>query len=61
MCVKLVFFYNEKILYFFSLVTDTISIFTVVKQGFLGNFGTGNFYQNVLSEGYLSEIMLHML
>ena len=24
----------------FSLVTDTIYIFTVTKQGFLGNFGT---------------------
>ena len=45
----------------FSLVTDTIYIFTVAKQGFLGIFGTGLFYQKVLSEGYLSEIMLRML
>ena len=45
----------------FSLVTDTIYIFTVAKRGFLGNFGTGIFYQKVLSEGYMSEIMLRML
>ena len=36
----------------FSLVTDTIYIFTVAKQGFLGNFGTGIFYQKGLCEGY---------
>ena len=34
-----------------SLVYDTIYIFTVAKQGFLGNFGTGIFYLKVLSEG----------
>ena len=45
----------------FSQVTDTIYIFTVAKQGFLGNFGNGIFYQKVLSEGYLSEITLRML
>ena len=45
----------------FSLVTDTIYIFTVAKQGFLDNFGTGIFYQKVLGEGYLSEITLDML
>ena len=45
----------------FSLGTDTIYIFTVAKQGFLGNFGTEIFYQNVLSEGFLSEITLRML
>ena len=32
------------------LVTDTIYIFTVAKQGFLGNFGTRILYQKVLSE-----------
>ena len=30
-----------------SLVTDTIYIFTVAKQGFLDNFGTGVSYQMV--------------
>ena len=44
----------------FSLVTDMIYIFTVAKQGFLGNFGTKTFFKKVLSEGYLSEIELHM-
>ena len=44
----------------FSLVTDTIYIFTVAKQGFLGNFGPGIFYQKLLSEDYLSEITLRM-
>ena len=29
----------------FSLVTDTIYIFTVAKQGFLGNFGTGTVFK----------------
>ena len=42
-------------------MTDTIYFFTVAKQGFLGNFGTGIFYQKVLSEGYLLEITLRML
>ena len=41
--VKLVYFYSEKNIVFFSLVTDTISVFTVAKPGFLGNFGTGFF------------------
>ena len=45
----------------FSLVTDTIYIFTVAKEGFLGNLGAEVFYQKVLSEGYLSEITLGML
>ena len=62
MWVKLVFYYSEKK---FSLVTDTSYIFTEAKpsakQGFLGNLGTGIFYQKVLSEGYLSKIMLCML
>ena len=44
MWVKLVFFYSEKILYH-SLVADTIYNFTVAKQGFLGNFGTGTFFK----------------
>ena len=39
------FFTSEVIQYFF----------TVAKQGFLGNFGTGTFFQKVLSGGYLSE------
>ena len=45
----------------FSLMTDTIYIFTAAKHGFLGNFGAGIIYQKVLSEGYLSEITLRML
>ena len=53
---KIGIFYSEKL-----PVIDTIYIFTVAKQGFLGNFGTGIFYQKVLSEGYLSEITLRML
>ena len=57
---KIGIFYSEK-LSFFSLVTDTIYIFPVTKQGFLGNFGTEIYYQMVLSERYLSEIMLCML
>ena len=28
-------------------IFDMIYIFTVAKQGFLGNFGTGIFYQKV--------------
>ena len=60
MRVKLVFFYSEKNIVF-SLVTDTIDIFTVAKQSFLDNFGTGIFYQKVLCEGYVSEIMVRML
>ena len=55
----MVFSYSENCI--FSLVTDTIYIFTVAKHGFLGNFGTGIFYLKVLREGYLSEITLHML
>ena len=39
----------------FSIVADTIYIFTVAKQGFLSNFGTEIFYRKVLSEEYLSE------
>ena len=39
-------------------MSDTIYIFTVAKQGFLANYGTGIFYQKVLNEGYLSEITL---
>ena len=31
----------------FSLVTDTICMFTVAKQGFLDNFGTGISFQKV--------------
>ena len=46
--------------YIFSLVTDTINNFTVAKQGFLANFGTGIFYQKILCGGYLSEITLRM-
>ena len=53
-------FYSKKYR-IFSLVTDTIYMFTVAKQGFLGSFGTEIFYLKVLSEGYLSEITLHML
>ena len=29
----------------FSLVTDTIYIFTVAKQDFLDNYGTGTFFK----------------
>ena len=57
---KIGIFYSEKLSYL-SLVTDTIYIFTVAKQGFLGNLGLGFFYQKVLSEGYLSEITPRML
>ena len=41
--MKLVFFYskNNRIL----LVTDTIYIFTVAKQCFLDDFGTGTFFK----------------
>ena len=46
MGIKLVFFCSEKIR-IFSLVTDTIYIFTVAKQGFLGNFMTGTFFKRV--------------
>ena len=60
MWVKLLFSTVKKYR-IFSLVTDTIYIFTVAKQGFFCNFGTGIFYQKVLSEGYLSEITLRML
>ena len=58
---KIGIFYSEKISYFSLVVTDTIYIFTVAQRGFLGNFGTGIFYQEVFSEGYLSEILLRML
>ena len=61
MWVKIVFFYSKKKYRIFSLVTDTIYIFTLAKQGILDNFGTGIFYQKVLSEGYLSEITLRRL
>ena len=39
---KIGIFYSEKLSYF-SLVTDTVYIFTVAKQGFLGNLGLGFF------------------
>ena len=62
MWVKLVFFYVQWKKYgIFSLVTDTIYIFTVGKEGFLGNVRSGIFYQKVLSEVYLSEIMLQTI
>ena len=44
MRIILVFFYSEKDR-IFSLVTDTIYIFTVPKQCFLCNFGTGTFFK----------------
>ena len=54
-CEKKWYFSTMKKSRIFSLVTNTIYIFTVTKRGFLGNLGTG-----VLSEGYLSEITLRM-
>ena len=40
----MVFFYSEKISYF-SLVTDTIYIFTVAKQGAFSILGLVYFYK----------------
>ena len=69
--INLVFFYSEKISYFFTseIVRNFSSeiiryFFTVAKQGFLCNFGTGTFFKMFklnLSEGYLSEITLRIL
>ena len=42
-CKKNWYFSTVKKYHIFSLVTDTIYIFTVAKQGFLDNFGTGIF------------------
>ena len=39
---------STKLLTKLSLVTDTIYIFTVAKQGFLGNFGPGIFIKSFL-------------
>ena len=60
MWVKLVFFYSEKYR-IFSLVTDTIYIFTVAKQGLLGNFVTGIFLSKGFKWWILAEITLSML
>ena len=43
---------------YFSLVTDTIYIFTAAKQGFLDNFWDSDIFQKGLNEGYLYEITL---
>ena len=41
---KIDIFYSEMI-FIFSLVSDTIHIFTVAKQGFLGSSGTWTFFK----------------
>ena len=56
----MVFFYSEKMSYF-SLVTDMIYIFTAVKQGFLGNFESGIFYQKVLSKIFVRNKATHVV
>ena len=47
---KVGIFYSEKISYF-SQVTDTTYIFTVAKQGFLGNFGIGTVFKRFYKKG----------
>ena len=45
----------------FSLVTDTIYIFAVAKQGFFDKFGTGIFFKRLTRRLFVSHNTTHVV